>query len=111
MVTVSFSKMKDTVTALSQAAASLGSIQGSRTLAFSVAGTQNSPDLLASQPCPMTALISDARRQADAMAAAAGMRTGAIVSVSDGTSLDGVGLGAGSPTSPLLLGISLSVAC
>jgi hypothetical protein len=87
-VTVSFSKMGDTVTALSQAASSLGSIQGSRTLTFSVVGTQNSPDLLASQPCPMTALISDARRQADAMAAAAGVRTGAIVSVSDGTSLD-----------------------
>jgi len=52
---------------------------------------------LASQPCPMTALISDARRQADSMAAAAGMRAGAIASVSDGTSLDAVGLSAGSP--------------
>src|SRR5215472_2976887 len=76
-VTVSFSKMKDTVTALAQAASSLGSIQGSRILTFSVVGTQNSPDRLASQPCPMTALISDARRQADSMAAAAGMRAGA----------------------------------
>jgi hypothetical protein len=43
-----------------------------------------SADAQAAQACPYPALVSDARRQADAMASAAGMKAGPIVSVSDG---------------------------
>jgi uncharacterized protein YggE len=84
-----FTTMKDTVTVLTQLQTSLGSVQGSQALTFSVVGTQISDDARAAQPCPLAALVSDARKQADAMAAAAGIRTGAILSMSDGSSTDG----------------------
>jgi uncharacterized protein YggE len=48
-------------------------------LTFFVSGTQVST----TPSCPLPALVSDARKQADSMAAAAGMRAGPIVSVSD----------------------------
>jgi uncharacterized protein YggE len=89
---VSFDKMQDTMKALLQAQSAAGSQTGGQALTFSTAGVRISPEQQAAQQCPLPALVSDARRQADAMAAAAGMRTGAIVSVSDGSSVDGVTL-------------------
>ena len=88
-VQVPFTNLKSALAALTQAQAGAGSISGSNALTFYVSGTQVSTDAQAAQPCPFTALVSDARRQADSMAAAAGMRTGAIVSVSNGAGAAG----------------------
>jgi len=43
----------------------------------------------AAASCPFSSLLADARRRADTLAAAAGLRTGAIVFLSDGSSLQG----------------------
>jgi uncharacterized protein YggE len=75
---VAFSALKTTLATFTQLQRSLGA-----SLVFSVAGTQVSAAAQTTQACPLPALVSDARRQADAMASAAGMRTGPIVSVSD----------------------------
>jgi len=88
---VSFANMKQTMLALAQAQSGLGSLQGAQVLTYSAFETRYSQEAQAAQPCPLSALVSDARKQADVMAAAAGMKTGAIVSVSDGSSLDGTG--------------------
>jgi len=85
---VAFTKMKDTLKALKALQTSIPAIQDSPALTFSVTGTRYSADALAAQSCPLPALVSDARRQADAMASAAGMKTGAIVSLTDGSSLE-----------------------
>jgi hypothetical protein len=77
VTTTSLASLKSMRTNLAQLQANLGA----NALTFSVAGTQVSTD---AQDCPLSALVSDARKQADALAAAAGMRTGAIVSVSNG---------------------------
>ena len=106
-VQVPFSNLKSTLAALIQAQASLGQISGSNALSYYISGTQVSADAQAAQPCPFTALVSDARRQADTMAAAAGMRTGAITTVSDGTSVETTGATAAAiavPTSACRIG-------
>ncbi|HTP33677.1 MAG TPA: hypothetical protein VMJ75_15970 [Candidatus Acidoferrales bacterium] len=103
LLPVPFAQMKSVVAALTQAQASLGVIAGSPALTFSVAGTQVSADAQAAQPCPLPALVSDARRQADSMTAAAGLRTGAIVAISDGTPADGTGA-IGVPTAAARIG-------
>jgi hypothetical protein len=83
LLPVALTSLKSTLAALAQLDASLGSSHGSHVLNYSVIGTQVSADAQAAQPCPLPALVSDARKQADALAAAAGMKTGPIVSVSD----------------------------
>jgi hypothetical protein len=79
MLPVSFSGLKTTLANLVQ----LQRSTGPQPLTFYVSGAQVSETAQAAQACPLPALVSDARKQADAMAAAAGMRTGAIVSVSN----------------------------
>jgi uncharacterized protein YggE len=74
------------LTAIKSTLASLTRLQssvGAEVLNFSITGVQRSAAALAAQPCPLPALVSDARKQAEALAAAAGLRVGAIVSVSD----------------------------
>ena len=72
--TISLSDLQSTIATLTQLQKSSGS-----KLSFDVAGTRAS-----SLPsCPLTALVSDARKQADTMASAAGIKVGLIVSVSD----------------------------
>jgi len=59
----------------------LQSSLGAEVLNFSITGAQRSA---ASQPaCPLPALVSDARKQADALATVVGLRAGAILSISD----------------------------
>ena len=84
---VSFTSLNSVLAAMTQAQKSAGLLLGSNALNFYVSGIQASADAQAAQPCPLTALVSDARRQADSMATAAGLRTGAIVSISDGTAI------------------------
>lgn len=72
-----FSKMKDAVAGLSRLKSKLGP-----GLAFSVATQRTSSDAQ-SQACPLTSLVSDARREAERIASAAGVRLGGIVGLSD----------------------------
>jgi hypothetical protein len=71
-----FAAIQSTLANLTRLQSSLGD----EVLNFSITGAQRSD---ASQPaCPLPALVSDARKQAESLAAAAGLRVGAIVSVS-----------------------------
>lgn len=58
-------------------------------LLFYIINTQASPELLASQPCPLPALVADARAQAARLAKAAGFGVGDISTISDGGSTNG----------------------
>ena len=71
---ISLSDLQSTIATLTQLQKSSGS-----KLSFDIFGSRAS----ALPACPLTALVADARRQADAMASAAGMKVGPIVSVSD----------------------------
>jgi hypothetical protein len=81
---VPFSKMKDTVAALSGLRTKLGVRNTSRALTFSAVTERTSSDAQ-SQGCPLTSLVNDARREAERIAAAAGVRLGGIVGLSDGS--------------------------
>ncbi len=69
--------------------AALASIQQSlangaaTAVSYSLQGTQISPALKAANPCPYTALLSDAQKQAQTFAQTAGGSAGAIVAISD----------------------------
>ena len=52
---------------------------------FSVSGSQSSSS---GQTCPYTALFGDAQAQARAVAAAAGMKVGAVIRLSDGSDVE-----------------------
>jgi uncharacterized protein YggE len=82
-VTVPFSKMKDTLASLATSQQGIGQ-QSGWSLTYFVQGTKVSAELLASEACALPALVSDARAQAQQVAAAAGVSVGAIVALSDG---------------------------
>ena len=63
-------------------------------LYFSVQGLQVSPQLLASQQCPVSALLASAQAQALALAQAAGFGLGPLLAISDGS----VGAYSGAPS-------------
>ncbi len=75
---------------VSQASATTASLlklaqQSKQPLTFSVLGTQVSQALQQSQPCSQASLVSDARAQAQNLAAAAGFSVGPVLAVSDGS--------------------------
>jgi hypothetical protein len=84
-----FSQMKDTIAALTKARQDMAGAHW--TLEFSAVGQSVSADAQA-QACPLTALISDARRTAEQIGSAAGIRVGAIVGLSNAAN------GAATPT-------------
>jgi hypothetical protein len=92
---VPFAKLKDmlaSLTAVQQGLAgsgTRGAANASVSMTFSVQGSQVSPELQASQPCPLPALVSDARAQAQQLAMAAGFTVGPVVAISDGSSTGG----------------------
>jgi hypothetical protein len=59
--------------------------QSNGAVSFSSQGTQVSLALQQSQPCSQASLISDARAQAQSLAAAAGFTAGPVLAVSDGS--------------------------
>lgn len=83
LLLVPFSAMTARIAALNQIQAKLLQPDGSPALTFTLNGAQVSAEARAAQACPLPALVADARKQADAMAAAAAMRTGAITVISD----------------------------
>ena len=89
---VALSSVGDTlgkVLALRQTIAKNGPGAG---LNFGLQGTQVSAALQAANPCPMTALVGDAQAQAQKFAAAAGIKVGPIVALSDGSTSGAVGI-------------------
>ena len=78
--------MKDTTATLAQLKGKLGLFHDEPMLVFSPIRDRWSDDAQV-QACPLTTLVSDARRQAESLASAAGMRLGGIVSLSDETDL------------------------
>jgi uncharacterized protein YggE len=85
---VPVSKMKDTGAALAKAQQQAGVRNGLPVVTYAVSSAQTS-DAAQSQACQLNALLSDARREADRVASAAGVKVGGIV---------GLGEGAGVPT-------------
>ena len=76
-----FSKMQETTSALARLTQEPGGLNMS--VAFSVTGQQVSEEAR-TQACQLAALVSDARREADRIASAAGVHVGAIVGLSEG---------------------------
>ncbi len=83
---VPFSKMKDTVSALTSLQQSLAQANNGLTLSFQVQGTTVSAALQQSQTCSIPDLIADARAQAQKLADAAGLNLGSILALSGSTS-------------------------
>ena len=87
---VAFSKLKDTLAALKELQQTVsgpgntGSGKAGLDLSFGIQGTQVSPELQASRPCPWPSLAGDARAHVQKLAAAAGLSVGPIVAISDG---------------------------
>lgn len=82
---VPLSKLKDTVTALTNAQKSIGQNNSGLTLSFRVQTTQVSPQLQQAQTCSIPDLFTDARAQAQKLADAAGLNLGPILAVSGTT--------------------------
>lgn len=107
---VPISKVKDTAAMLSSLQQSIGKDGVALTLSFSVQGTQVSAPLQQSQACSMSDLISDARAQAQKLAAAAGMTAGNVLAMSSGiaTVTAGSGVYIGIPVGNFFSSSSLS---
>ncbi len=79
-----WSKLTGTLAALARAQHGVDQNSGF-TLSYSVLSAQTSQELQDSQSCAFPALVSDARRQAQAMAAVAGVSVGPIVALFQGS--------------------------
>ncbi len=101
VLAVPFSKQGDTLSALAALQQSIGK-NPNRSISFSVQGARISPQLQASTTCLYGALFQDATSKAQALASAAGQMVGSVVTVSDGTSVDGSEVGP--PTAAFLIG-------
>lgn len=93
---VALTSMKSTIGLLSAVQASIGKTNNGMSLAFSIQGTQVSPQLQQSQTCSLSDLIDDARAQGRKMAGAAGMSLGLIQAMSSATVTTPAGQGFGS---------------
>ena len=79
---VPISQLKATAASLSSLQQSIASKNAGLTLSFRVRGTQTSPQLLQSQTCSISDLMSDARAQAQKLASATGFNLSYVVSMS-----------------------------
>jgi hypothetical protein len=89
---VPFAKLNDILASLTAVQQRLepgpqGAAKASVNMSFQVQGSQVSPELQASQPCPLPALVGDARAQAQELAKASGLAVGPIVAISDGSAM------------------------
>ena len=78
---VAISNMTTTIGQLSAVQKNMAQGKTGFTMSFGVQGTQVSTQLQQSQPCAAADLVSDARTQAQKLAAAAGMSVGAIMAM------------------------------
>jgi uncharacterized protein YggE len=84
---VQLAKIKDTIATLSGLQQRIGQQNNGLTLSFNVQGTQVSAQLQQSQVCPTSDLLADATAQAQKLAGAAGLSLGAVLAMSNGTSV------------------------
>jgi hypothetical protein len=98
---VPFSKMKDTVTALTSLQQSIAQANNGLMLSFQVQGSSVSAALQQSQTCSIPDLLADARTQAQKLADAAGLTLGSILAMSGSTATL-----AGSSNIPVAVGLS-----
>ncbi len=85
---VPLAKMKDTINNLIALQKTITQNNSGLTLSFSVSGLQVSQDLLHSQTCTVTDLLSDARSQAQKLATAANLYLGTVLAMSGVTSMN-----------------------
>lgn len=83
---VSFARFNGVLSALAKIQQTLRPNSSGMNLTYFVQSTQVSPELQAANPCAYTSLMGDAQRQAQNLAAAAGVKVGAVVALSDGFS-------------------------
>jgi len=102
---VPWSRMKDTIAMLTALQKTIALKNSALTMSFSVQGTQVSPQLLQSQVCSVSDLLSDARAQAQKLANAANLFLGVVLAMSSMTSSN-----AGS-SGPLVLSYVSSTGC
>lgn len=105
---VPLSKMKDTITALTNLQQTLVKKNNGFTLSFDVQGVQVSTQLQKAQPCSISDLLSDARAQAQKLTDAAGFTLGTILGMSSATSSL---VGNGNGVSPVLNSPLLPLNC
>lgn len=84
-LTVPLAGLKGTLASLSMLQQSLLAAQNPMTVGYYVQSASFSPQLLASNPCPYTAVFSDAQTQGQTVATAAGITLGPVVGLSDGS--------------------------
>src|SRR5207249_8447739 len=109
-IAVPFAKLNDTLAALVRI-----HDESPMYVSFYIEGMQTSPELQASQPCPYPSLVSYARTQVQKVAAAAGVRVGQVVGISDTPSGETVAIptlafGIGDTASGPLGGIAFGLA-
>ncbi len=83
-MTAPLARIKDTFGLLTAAQQAIAANNSGLSLTFSTQGLQTSPDAQKSVACPQTDLVSDARAQAQKVAAAAGVSVGPVLSMSGG---------------------------
>ncbi len=83
-LTVPFEKLGGTLSALASAQQNAAKPDSNLDISFYVQPGQLSPDSAAADTCIFPTLVGDAQRQAQMVAAAAGMRAGGIVAMSGG---------------------------
>lgn len=79
---VAISDMKTTQSLLATVSQTAAKKNNGITVSFSVQTVQASPALLASQQCPTSGLLSDARTQAQTLASAANLNLGTVLALS-----------------------------
>jgi hypothetical protein len=89
---IPFAKLGDTLTRLASLQQKIGGPVGQPDLNFNVQGARVSDEVQAAQSCSFQALVTDAQAQAQKLASAAGLTLGPVVSVSDGSTLQSVGV-------------------
>jgi uncharacterized protein YggE len=77
---------KATVTSLTTLQQNIAKLNNGLTMSFSIVGTQVSQQLVQSQTCSLSGLITAATTQAQNLAAASGLTLGAILALSSSTS-------------------------
>lgn len=85
-LSVPFAKQTDTVASLTALQLNIGQNKSRLTMSFTISGTQVSTQVLQSQTCSLSGLISDAQAQAQNIAVAAGVTVGPILALSSAAS-------------------------
>ncbi len=84
-LTILYAAIKDTLTKLGTLQATIAKQNPGFSVTYQVSGVQVSAAAQAAQPCPLAAMVADARAQAQVLAQAAGFGVGQISTITDGS--------------------------